>query len=251
MATDDNGKSAVSLPGAAGLVVRSEVAPGKHYGEYKEELRHDFFYSCAYCTMSEAEAQAIRFVIDHYVPRKAQPDLENDYGNLMYCCDSCNSRKGDRYPPTEARLSGYRFFRPDEDAFGDHFEGKGIRLEAKSKVGFYSIQGLDLNRAALLKLRDIRSKLAGCEPLVAAGILGLRRVRLDLLPPAVRGAAFRAIKKAEETAQQMADGIDQILRTHARSELVDPDPKGRDRGNERAAELAKVQSVVSWKLAGT
>jgi hypothetical protein len=49
----------------------------------KPGFRNDFFYSCAYCTMSEAEAQATRFTVDHYEPKNAQPDLINAYDNLM------------------------------------------------------------------------------------------------------------------------------------------------------------------------
>ena len=56
---------------------------------------------------------AIRFTIDHYEPRSARPELENDYNNLMYCCDTCNSLKGDRCPPQSARHDGFRFYRPD------------------------------------------------------------------------------------------------------------------------------------------
>jgi 5-methylcytosine-specific restriction endonuclease McrA len=82
----------------ADLVTRTTVPPAKHYSEYKEVLRQDFFHSCAYCTMAESEAQGIRFTIDHYEPQKARPELINYYDNLMYACEECNLRKGDRYP---------------------------------------------------------------------------------------------------------------------------------------------------------
>src|SRR5258708_31234823 len=121
------------------LVVRSVVPSVTNYSDYKPNLRHDFFHSCAYCTMSEAEAQAIRFTIDHYEPRNARPDLLLDYSNLMYCCDECNLRKGDRSPPASARTADYRFFRPDGDEYDDHFEPSGIRIKPKTNVGDYSI----------------------------------------------------------------------------------------------------------------
>src|ERR1700722_5601923 len=97
------------------IVTRSQVEPGKRYTEYRQPLRRDFFYSCAYCTMTEFEAQSIRMTIDHYEPRNARRDLENDYTNLMYACTVCNERKGDRYPPPEARADGKRFFRADAE----------------------------------------------------------------------------------------------------------------------------------------
>ena len=231
------------------LVVRSDVAGGMQYYEYKEHLRYDFFYSCAYCSMTEAEAQAIRFVIDHYEPRRARPDLEHVYINLMYSCDSCNLLKGDRCPPDAARNDGHRFFRPDQDVHSDHFEIKGIRLEAKTNMGSYSIEALDLNRAALLKLRGIRGRLANRAPLVAQGVLALRKFQLDQLPPNMRGLALSAIKKAEAAAEQFANDIDTLLRAYARSNLIDPDPDAEIRREERLVKLAKTHALYpgSWR----
>jgi hypothetical protein len=62
-----------SKQGHPGLVVRSEVPPDKPYSEYRPWLRNDFFYSCGYCTMSEAEAQALRFTIDTMSPKMRVP----------------------------------------------------------------------------------------------------------------------------------------------------------------------------------
>jgi len=168
------------------LIARSQVEPGKKYPEYREELRYDFFHSCAYCTMSEFEAQSIRMTIDHYEPRKARPDLTNEYGNLMYACSVCNERKSDRYPPQEARDNGQRFFRPDEDVRADHFTRTAIFLEPVTEVGNFSIQTLDLNRRGLLKLRELRKRLADCDPLVSEGILALRSFHIDQLPREVK-----------------------------------------------------------------
>src|SRR5438067_4689566 len=121
--------SKTKLPVASGtaevgppLVERSEVEPDLPYREYREQLREDFTYSCAYCTTSEFEAQGIRMVIDHYEPRKLRSDLENSYENLMYSCDDCNVLKGDRSPPQSARDDGYRFFRPDQDYRHETFD---------------------------------------------------------------------------------------------------------------------------------
>jgi hypothetical protein len=115
--------------------------------------------------MSEAEAQAIRFTIDHYEPRNARPDLIDEYENLMYSCDECNLRKGDRSPPPQARADGYRFFRPDRDLHEDHFRESARRLQGKSNVGHYSVEALDLNRLSLRRLREIRERLTECHTL--------------------------------------------------------------------------------------
>ena len=45
-------------------------------------------------------------------PQKARPDLADSYDNLMYACDECNMRKGDRCPPPEARGKGLAVLSP-------------------------------------------------------------------------------------------------------------------------------------------
>ena len=139
--------------------------------------------------MSEAEAIAIRFTIDHYEPQRSRSDLVNEYSNLMYCCEECNLRKGDRSPPAEARARLIRFFRPDTDYFDDHFELNGIRLDSVSPAGQYTIDALDLNRAMLRKLRELRKRQAVAAEAVAAGVRALRGAPLDKLPKSLRGRA--------------------------------------------------------------
>jgi HNH endonuclease len=225
------------------LVVRSEVVPGKPYRNYRAPLRWDFFYSCAYCTMTEAEAQAIRFTIDHYEPRSSRPDLENDYSNLMYSCDECNTRKGDRSPPEEARSAGHRFFRPDQDVREDHLSQKGVLLESKSNTGFYSIEALDLNRSSLRRLREIRERLLGALQSVETGILSLRRFPIDQLPPPVRGRVVRAVRQAEATQARLMDDVDALLREYARSPLLEEDEDAEARRHQRVESLRSIEAL--------
>jgi 5-methylcytosine-specific restriction endonuclease McrA len=236
-----------NTPSPAKLVTRSAVPARLGYGVYKEYLRHDFFYSCAYCTMCETEAQAIRFTIDHYEPRNARPDLVNDYNNLMYSCDECNLRKSDIFPPDAARAQGFRFFRPDEDIHSDHFEKSGLLLGPKSNAGDYSIKALDLNRLSLRRLREIRERLTRCDQHVVAGVLGLRDFPIDQLPRSLRGTVVIARRRAELTAGKMADGIDTLLRLRARSPLVDPDPDKEERTKKRLLEMKQLEGLFPGK----
>jgi uncharacterized protein (TIGR02646 family) len=240
---DDSSALAVSARATSALVKRSAVPAGLQYRDYRKYLRYDFMFSCAYCTMSEAEAQAIRFTIDHYEPRNARPDLQHEYENLMYSCDECNLRKGDRCPPSQARADGYRFFRPDQDLHQEHFEKSGLRLTARSNTGNYSVEALDLNRHSLLKLREIRGRLLECDRLVVEGVLGLRNFHIDQLPPSIKGAAVRAINQASVAADQFANNIDSLLHDYARSPLIDPDPaqESEAHAEERAAKLKQWQ----------
>jgi hypothetical protein len=201
--------------------------------------------------MSEAEAQAIRFTVDHYEPRNARPDLQHQYENLMYSCDECNLRKGDRCPPLQARADGYRFFRPDQDLYQEHFEKNGLRVNAKSNTGSYSVDALDLNRYSLRRLREIRERLLECDRLVIEGVLGLRNFRIDQLPPNVKGVALRAINRASAAADQIANNVDSLLREYARSPLIDAEThQGPEaHAEQRAARLKQLQVLYpeTWR----
>jgi hypothetical protein len=244
------GKPSPSVPA---LLTRSTVTAGLHYGEYRQTLRHDFYYSCAYCTMSEDEAHGIAFEIDHYEPQRARPDLENDYGNLMYSCSVCNNMKGDLSPPQPARADSYRFFRPDQDDFNEHFRAKGVTLASDTNVGKFSIDFLELNRLSLRKIREIRERLAKAAPVVSEQVLSLRNFKIDQLPPNVRALAVVAIRRARAAEQKLTEDIDTLLREFARSSIVDPDPDSTERSKVRAAESKKLRSLYagSWRARRT
>lgn len=232
------------------LVVRTPNVPVEtDYGRYRRYLRVDFYFSCAYCTMSEAEAEAIRFTIDHYEPQEERKDLIAVYSNLMYACDECNTRKGDRSPPKAARDHGYRFFRPDEDVFEEHFAGRDMLLTQKSNVGAYTIDAVDLNRKSLQRLREIRLRLLNCERYVAEGIGALRQFRIDQLPQQIRARAQRSIKEALSVQDEMVESIDSILREAAKSALTDSEPEDQARLAERSARLKHLQGLYpgSWR----
>lgn len=239
-----------NLDQASPLVVRTPNVPAEtEYGRYRPYLRFDFFFSCAYCTISEAEAEAIRFTIDHYEPQTARSDLVAVYSNLMYACDECNVRKGDRYPPPAAREDGYRFFRPDEDIFAEHFSGKDMLLSYKSNVGYYTINALDLNRKTLQRLREIRLRLLNCEKFIAEGIAALRQFRIDQLPQQIRARAQRAIKEALSVRDELADRIDDVLREAAKSAVLDVGKEDSARMAQRNSNLKHLEGLYpdSWR----
>jgi hypothetical protein len=251
MTSDPPAKMATLVAGESTVprVTRSAVPAGKDYSDYRPYLRYDFFYSCAYCMITEAEASAIRFVIDHYEPRQACPELQHEYSNLMYACDPCNTLKGDRCPPAEARVAGLRFFRPDSDWFADHFRLVDIRLVAESRTGWFTIEALDLNRQSLRRLREFRRRLADCDKLVSEGVLGLRHFHIDQLPPHVRGRANGAIKKVNDVAERLSDELDELLRKNARSALIDEDPEADNRADARATALRSWNALYpgNWR----
>jgi hypothetical protein len=80
-----------------------------------------------------------------------------EYNNLMYCCEDCNSFKGPRCPPQEARdNNGFRFFRPDQDYRHEHFgrdERDPDKIKGISEVGEFNVDAIDLNRLNLQRLK--------------------------------------------------------------------------------------------------
>ena len=225
------------------LVVRTVVLPRPSYTDYKVELRYDFYFSCAYCNMAEHEATAIRFTIDHYEPQGARPDLVNSYNNLMYACDSCNQRKGNRCPPIAARQDGYRFFRPDADAYGDHFSGEGVRVKHTSNTGYFTIETLDLNRLELRRLRELRQRLFDCKDFISEGVQALRRFKIDQIPAAFKGRADSAIRRTIAESEKVESEIDSLLRKHAASPLSGDDAQEAARLKGRQSDLNALQSL--------
>lgn len=235
------------------LITRSVVPVFTDYLEYKSYLRWDFYHSCAYCTMSESEALAIRFTIDHYEPVSLRADLKTEYSNLMYACGECNLRKGDLSPPPAARAGGFRFFRPDHDWYPEHFELQvavdGIRLISKTKIGELTIDGCDLNRLALRRLREIRQQLDECQKFVAHGILALQNFQIDQLPKHIRGQALRAIKTNVDMVETIESDVDEVLRACGKSPLIDSEPGVELRTAERAKRMGRLKSLYpgTWR----
>lgn len=85
---------------------RPTAARGKKgYQKYKECLRWEFAFSCAFCLLHEADvgnrSPELRkgrrdFDIEHRVGRKEDRRRINDYGNVYYCCASCNAARSTR-----------------------------------------------------------------------------------------------------------------------------------------------------------
>lgn len=225
-------------------VARSNVPTGKKYLDYKKYLRRDFLFSCAYCTMTEAEAQAIRFTIDHYEPKSARPELANEYGNLMYACDQCNTLKGPRCPSQEMRDAGKRFFRVDQDVRSEHFEVDESAVEGITEVGRFTTAAVDLNRPTLVHIRGLRRRLFDSDEYVNEGIAALLSFPIDRLPPEERPKALATINKALELAHIVFDSLDEALLYHAQSRaLGDDDELTAEEIERKKARLRELEGI--------
>lgn len=204
------------------VIVRSGVPIRSAYGQYREDLRRDFFCSCCYCTIAECEAQAISFEIDHYKPSKKFPELSKNYTNLMYSCRLCNRYKGDVSATPEQEENGDRFVKMDVDVYVDHFDLKGAQLSGKTNIGTYSIAFLNLNRPTLVRLREIRRKLYDCLDFTRGGVFQLRNYRIDRLPERFRARALELKGIAEDGLKQLEMAVTDLLLEFASSELYVP-----------------------------
>lgn len=210
---------------------------GRAYGGYREELRQDFWYSCAYCTITEIEASSIRFTIDHYNSQSKSPQEANTYLNLLWCCDHCNVRKGDIWPDDKAVARSIALYRPDEHEASAYFTLDGERLTETTPSGRYTIHVLGLNSSNLRRLRALRRRQGIAERAIVLGIRGLNALRPDEFPPFVRSDLSRVITTTGLEATDIQLELRRVIVRLSRSLNIDIDPEKRKQAKERRAYL--------------
>lgn len=134
------------------------------YKTYKPYLRKEFAARCVYCRMPDSLKGADQFGADHYRPQKIFPQLASHYGNLFYCCNRCNSRKGE-YWPANGDVDPKFIPNPCDHLMWDHLRYRQAEVEARTPAGLFSLDLLDLNdpeliayRADVLHLIEINEK---------------------------------------------------------------------------------------------
>lgn len=238
----------------SGLVVRSSVPSVTHYREYREQLRIDFWHSCAYCTITELEAAGIRFTIDHYEPKSIYPSLTNDYSNLMWSCGHCNELKGDVHSEAAARLAGDRFLRPDQDDEDDHYtySETSDRVNPRTAEATFTIEVLNLNRQTLRRLRSIRRELEDSHSAIVKGLRALSKVSPEQIPLRHR-AQFAKIREQLRLRSEALDDSAGVLRSLQKlgySELIDPDPDAENASKQRKSFLEARGAIHSQRFRG-
>ena len=231
------------------LLVRCRDYPTSvaHYGEYREHLRRDFWFSCAYCTTAEVEATGIGFEIDHYVPASRDKSLLTCYKNLMWCCEHCNSAKRN-HPTPKASEAGFRFFNPETDNFNEHFGSDidSFRVTGLTReVGEYTERVLILNRRPLLEIRQQRKRVASAQRQIVEGFRALQGMALDTLPKESRArvlAKMAILEARADRAQQ--EIVDFMLSELNRSPLLDRDPNAGAIARERRDFLRSCDAIA-------
>lgn len=116
------------------------------YGRFKDWLRDEFQFRCAYCLHREIWERRLSrsFEIDHIVPQVVAPDRVVEYDNLAYSCDACNNFKNDELMPGPCDIDYAEHFRFLENG----------KVEALTKKGEYLIEILGLDTGYLEKYRS-------------------------------------------------------------------------------------------------
>ena len=226
------------------VVVRSTPTPCTNYEDYREPLRHDFWHSCAYCSVAESEARGIGFQIDHYYPKDTYPHLKASYSNLMWSCQRCNRDKSN-YPPKDGPYNEDCYvIRVDQDHPANHFELEGDELHYLTPTGEFNITQLDLNRQSLKQVRRVRTRLWRAREICAFGISELRSTRIDRLSPKERGKFLKLKKELGDDFASLKNALDDYIRNAARSILLDPDPARRGNLKKRKSYLREQKAIV-------
>ena len=133
---------------------RLQPGPFVDYRSYKPYLREEFARRCVYCRFPDHFKYADGFGVDHYRPRKKYQDLAADYGNLFYCCNSCNSKKGDFWPNRLQYDRRWLIPNPCHNRMSVHLWYEGETAVAKTPSGKCAVDVLRLNAPDAVHLRQ-------------------------------------------------------------------------------------------------
>ena len=237
----------MTLPSKRGpaIVVRQPVIPGRPYRNYRQPLREDFWWSCAYCSITEMEASGIAFEIDHYLPQSHGGS--DNYDNLMYSCDICNRKKSSWLSDSTARSLGIHVIRVDEEDPRDHIGlgDNGISLLPKTKTGEHNIRLFDLDGRRMSIVREKRACLAVSHDTILHGLRTLRGINIDMIPKKQRADLCRHRQDLEEQLADAIKSIGDLAKAANCSELLDPDPEKARRSKKRREYLKEVNAVAA------
>lgn len=157
---------------------RPDAEKRSPYSKYLDILREDFAGICGYCGKSEYVTRNT-FEIDHFIPRKYAPELEEDYSNLVYSCYECNRKKSSKWPSKDKTmqfLDGIGFVDPVSVEYDEHME-RDVQgnIIGKTAAGRYMVQAgfefdkrpmREIYKAMLLieKKQQLRQKMQSISP---------------------------------------------------------------------------------------
>jgi uncharacterized protein (TIGR02646 family) len=153
---------------SAAALPRRHTPPPATFSAYRDCLRLEFEFTCAYCLSTEREAAEGEeyggFEIEHFKPKGRDEfrKLRHVYSNLLWSCHACNRAKRDKWPSKKERALGYRFVDPSKEALGHSLTLQGAQVQAvnASAAGTYMIDEIRLNSPVHVGRRQRRAKRA-------------------------------------------------------------------------------------------
>lgn len=134
--------------------IRTQTPPiYTDYKKYKPILQLEFGRQCVYCRAMDNKGYET-FGVDHYRPKKHFPTLENEYLNLYYSCNRCNSLKGSYWPTPKQRKLRQFIPNPCENIMFDHLRYRVGNVISMSEAGELTLDLLDLNDPIAVRFRE-------------------------------------------------------------------------------------------------
>jgi hypothetical protein len=207
------------------VVIRSAVPIRANYQDYREELRKDFLYTCAYCTKSETESRAVGWTIDHYFPQKYAKDLVNEYRNLMWSCSFCNNYKKAHLPKKEDIERGITIVKADKEDPTECYEidEDSLKPVPRDEKGKYNIAVLHLDRRELIEMRKRRQKLAGGVVDIKRGINALLNMNTDMFSGEQRARIVKLREKMKKDARAAGLELREFIEKRNHEAAIDRD----------------------------
>lgn len=146
-----------------------------HYSSYRKTLREDFGNRCGYCDSSDL-IRIRSYAIDHFIPQNpvgfTHTIAPNNYYNLIYACNYCNTYKSNKWPtldPNNPNDGTEGFVKPTTVDYTSRFkrskEGRILPNTDTDSVAKYIINELKLwlpvheRMWKLEKIRLLESKI--------------------------------------------------------------------------------------------
>lgn len=124
------------------------------YTRYKPFLRIEFGRQCVYCRLPDGLKGEGAFGVDHYRPVSRFPDLECEYSNLFYVCNTCNWRKGNFWPDFQDWAEARFIPNPCDHRMAEHLRFEGLLVEPQSATGHFAAGLLLLNHLPDVEYRE-------------------------------------------------------------------------------------------------
>lgn len=98
------------------------------YESYRPWVEDEFYFRCIYCLNRKVWSPTNIWVIDHLISQDEAPELECEYGNLVFACQFCNSQKLTNRVPDPCRVAYGKCLRVELDGRVTALNKQGTRL---------------------------------------------------------------------------------------------------------------------------